>query len=76
MMPELRCFSNNLDKTRALVSLAIGFPELWCPLPDSNRHSVRKRILSPQRLPIPPRGRAATLYKLLGNVKLSNKFSG
>lgn len=28
----------------------------WCPLPDSNQHSFRKRILSAPRLPIPPKG--------------------
>ena len=28
----------------------------WCPRPDSNRHALRRRILSPLRLPIPPLG--------------------
>ena len=28
----------------------------WCPRSDSNRHTLRYRILSPARLPIPPQG--------------------
>src|SRR5690606_36093038 len=28
----------------------------WCPRPDSNRHALRRGILSPLRLPIPPLG--------------------
>ena len=28
----------------------------WCPRPESNRHALRRRILSPLRLPIPPPG--------------------
>ena len=27
----------------------------WCGRPGSNRHSFRNRILSPARLPVPPR---------------------
>ena len=30
---------------------------LWCPGPESNRHALRRGILSPVRLPIPPPGR-------------------
>ena len=29
----------------------------WCPEPDSNWHTFRRRILNPLRLPIPPSGR-------------------
>ena len=29
---------------------------LWCPGPDSNRHTFRRGILSPLRLPISPPG--------------------
>ena len=28
----------------------------WCPEPDSNWHTFRRRILNPLRLPIPPPG--------------------
>ena len=28
----------------------------WCPEPDSNWHALRRRILNPLRLPIPPSG--------------------
>ena len=30
---------------------------IWCPEPDSNWHTFRRRILNPLRLPIPPSGR-------------------
>src|SRR5690606_316908 len=30
--------------------------EEWCPRPESNRHALRRGILSPLRLPIPPLG--------------------
>jgi hypothetical protein len=29
---------------------------LWCPGPESNRHALRRGILSPLRLPISPPG--------------------
>ena len=32
-------------------------PYLWCPGPESNRHALRRGILSPLRLPISPPGR-------------------
>ena len=34
-------------------------PCLWCPGPDSNRHALRRGILSPLRLPISPPGRGS-----------------
>ncbi len=36
----------------------------WCPLPDLNRHSQRKRILSPPRLPFRQAGRCVQHTKL------------
>jgi hypothetical protein len=30
--------------------------EIWCPGPDSNRHALRRGILSPLRLPVSPPG--------------------
>jgi hypothetical protein len=35
--------------------------ENWCPGRDSNPHALRRRILSPLRLPIPPPGHASIL---------------
>src|SRR5471032_3293869 len=32
---------------------------LWCPGPESNRHALRRGILSPLRLPISPPGQTA-----------------
>src|SRR6185369_7924553 len=34
------------------------FCNYWCPGPDSNRHTFRRRILNPLRLPIPPPGQS------------------
>ena len=36
---------------------------LWCPGPESNRHALRRGILSPLRLPISPPGHAVFLNK-------------
>ncbi len=33
-------------------------PCMWCPGPESNRHALRRGILSPLRLPISPPGQA------------------
>ena len=33
-------------------------PRWWCPGPESNRHALRRGILSPLRLPISPPGHA------------------
>ena len=37
---------------------------IWCPGPESNRHALRRRILSPLRLPIPPPGQNYAWRKL------------
>src|SRR5690606_8402260 len=37
-------------------SLNIGKISRWCPGPESNRHALRRGILSPLRLPISPPG--------------------
>jgi S-sulfo-L-cysteine synthase (O-acetyl-L-serine-dependent) len=41
---------------RHLVSALKAVWKRWCPGPDSNRHALRRGILSPLRLPISPPG--------------------
>ena len=38
----------------------------WCPGPDSNRHTLRRGILSPLRLPISPPGQEARSVPKVG----------
>lgn len=48
------------QKTRISLSLNTGFCFeaycifYWCREPESNRHALRRGILSPVRLPVPP----------------------
>jgi hypothetical protein len=54
------------QKTRKALSYS-GFMDfigilqncMWCPGPESNRHALRRGILSPLRLPISPPGQTA-----------------
>jgi hypothetical protein len=46
--------------------------KFWYPRTDLNRHSLRNRILSPARLPIPPRGHS---LKRWPHVEESNPYS-
>ncbi len=53
----LRAPSRPAEIVRAISAASlprIGFKK-WCGRSESNRHSVRNRILSPARLPVPPR---------------------
>lgn len=46
--------------------------KLWCPGPESNRHALRRGILSPLRLPISPPGqgiREDSNYGTVGRMK-------
>ena len=45
-----------LSEVRLIGMRCFSHFELWCPGPESNRHALRRRILSPLRLPIPPPG--------------------
>ena len=57
-LPIIMYHSILKDPERAgdYVAAAEQVDGCWCPGSDSNRHSSRKRILSPPRLPIPPPG--------------------
>ncbi len=49
-------------------------PYRWCPGPESNRHALRRGILSPLRLPISPPGRVIcedANYGTVGRMKYS-----
>src|SRR5690606_28069816 len=46
-------WGNTLNHSKFLNLLR---KEEWCPRPESNRHALRRGILSPLRLPIPPLG--------------------
>ena len=46
-----------LDRTRDWMNFSLKIKDLsWCPGPESNRHALRRGILSPLRLPISPPG--------------------
>ena len=47
-------------------------PYLWCPGPESNRHALRRGILSPLRLPISPPGRVIREDANYGTVVTMN----
>jgi hypothetical protein len=39
-----------------------------------NRHSVRKRILNPSRLPIPPFGLSTLMFRVAKVIKVVNEI--
>ncbi len=45
-----------LDTRKMMVLGQAIAQHLWCPPPESNRHSLRNGILNPARLPVPPEG--------------------
>ena len=57
------------DAENAIVSIAA---KLWCPGPESNRHALRRGILSPLRLPISPPGRVIREDANYGTVVTMN----
>jgi hypothetical protein len=52
-LPKCRSHRGKRKRPHAFGSVR---PYLWCPGPESNRHSFRRGILSPLRLPISPPG--------------------
>jgi aromatic amino acid transport protein AroP len=46
-----------------LVFKSLWF-RIWCPGPDSNRHALRRGILSPLRLPVSPPGLVVSAAKM------------
>ena len=53
---------------------------IWCPRPESNRHALRREILSLLRLPIPPPGRGCifvwSAWSDLNRQSLASEASG
>ena len=47
-----------IKKAAGRKTPAAFYQEFWCPGPASNRHALRRGILSPLRLPISPPGQA------------------
>jgi hypothetical protein len=48
---------------------------VWCPGPESNRHALRRGILSPLRLPISPPGRVCEESDYCTFPDLDSRFS-
>jgi hypothetical protein len=58
-----RCLSRSLILRAKCEKAVSAYAETafrkWCPGPESNRHALRRGILSPLRLPISPPGQTA-----------------
>ena len=66
---NLCAFDPNLNDLRGALRRINGTPVAradlkrgWCPRSDSNRQALRRRILNPLRLPIPPLGHLANSF--------------
>ncbi len=68
-VPQKRHWLEEHSKVRLRVR---SIEKQWCGWSESNRHSLRNRILSPARLPIPPHPHRAALHPwVLAQIELA-----